>query len=199
MRRDYMDYNDYRNSYDSRDRYADNRDYHMYPGGQGFNPNSDYRGYPDRRDYRRDYMDYNDYNRSYHGYYGETPFEVMQSRNYPMDFRYDYAQHNSLRREDTEKWIMKLMKHIDEKDKEMLSKEKIMRKAEELGVRFDEFKPEEFYITVLMMYTDFGKILGNANIDIYVRLAKAWLNDEDASKQNSEKLSAYYNNIINGR
>lgn len=220
MARDYRDYRDYH--YGMGDYRDSRRDYRMEPRQYSYGPNFSYGNYPTdmnsdmsygrgmdhdmmdqrgRRDYAdyRDYRDYNDYGREYRGYYGETPFGIMESRSYPMDYNYDYASGYSMRREDTEKWTMKLMKHIDEKDKEMLSKDKIMRKAEELGVKFEEFKPEEFYITVLMMYTDYCKVLGNANIDIYVRLAKAWLNDEDAAKQNSEKLTAYYKHIVNGR
>lgn len=234
-------YRDQRNPYGARGGYVDNRDYNR--GGRDY---TDYRDYNDyaTNDYDMGYrpQDYYDgRNRGYSGYYGNTPFEMMErdfhmepGMNYDMmhsayhygpmatqrrermdrggdyrdhgdyrdyndyndynDYRRDYGQ--KLNRQDIEHWISKLMQKIDEKDKEMFKKEKVLKKAEELGVRFEQFEPEEFYVTVLMMYTDYCKTLGNANTDIYIRLAKDWLMDDDVRMKHSEKLAEYYKRLV---
>ena len=199
----------------------------MTRGGRGGNRGSnDYGSYDSEYDsrYDNDYGtgEYNTrdsvYGRELYGYYGDTPFEIRRSypmrdynmdyarggrRDYGYDYNYgrdygmDYGSENKLNKEELEEWDHKLMKHMDEKSKEMLKKDRIIKKAEEMGIKFEEFIPEEFYVTVLMIYTDFGKTIGSANLDMYIRLAKDWLCDEDAGLQYGEKLSAYYYHVIN--
>ena len=60
-----------------------------------------------------------------------------------------------------------------------------------------EFTFAEFYATAIMLYTDFRKVLGGGNIDLYVRLAQAWLMDDDIDIDAGEKLCAYYESIVN--
>jgi hypothetical protein len=60
----------------------------------------------------------------------------------------------------------------------------------------DGFTMDDLYLTTIMMYTDYYKTLGNANISIYVKLAKDWLMDKDVSVKGSEKLASYYENIV---
>ena len=88
------------------------------------------------------------------------------------------------------------MEKVDHKDSEMFKKEKIMQRAQELGIKPDKFSMEDLYVTTLMMYTDYYKTLGNANMSIYVKLARDWLMDDDVSVKGSEKLAAYYHNIV---
>ena len=71
-------------------------------------------------------------------------------------------------------------------------------KAQEMGIKFDKFNQEEFYLTALMMYTDYCKTLGTANMDIYLRLAKDWLEDDDVSVKGGEKLAVYHDCIVEG-
>ena len=73
-----------------------------------------------------------------------------------------------------------------------LSKQKLM----EMGLKFDKFTMEEFMVTALMMYTDYCKTLGTANMEIYLRLAKEWLCDEDVAVKYGEKLATYYDYIV---
>lgn len=126
-------------------------------------------------------------------------------RDYGMDYPdygYDYADYGydygmmELEDEDLEEWAEKLKKELEEKDKQFFSKENIKKKAEEMGIKFEKFTMPEFYVTVLMMYTDYCKTLGTANMDIYLRLAKDWLEDKDVSVKGGEKLAAYYENIV---
>ena len=153
------------------------------------------------------------YNRELYGYYGDTPFEIRRSypmrdynmdyarggrRDYGYDYNYgmDYGEDYKLDKQDIEHWTKKLMKDIDDKEKEMFSKEKVLNKAKEMGIKFEEFTPEEYYVTVLMTYTDYCKTLGSANIDLYLRLAKDWLMDDDVEIKYGEKLGAYFDNIV---
>lgn len=176
-----------------------------------------------RRPMESDYaMDYGR-NVGYSGYYGNTPFELRSMEDYPnydyydgrdyargydrnydrnydmrYDYRMDYASGYKLEPREIEEWSAKLLREIDDKDKEIIKREKIMKKAEDLGIKFEHFTPEEFYLTVLMMYTDYCKIFGNANIDTYVRMAKDWLCDEDVSMKYGEKLASYYDSVVKG-
>ena len=116
------------------------------------------------------------------------------------DMGYDYASNNGQMLSDDElmQWSKKLMSKVDEKDKPFFTIENIKKKAMEMGIKFEEFTFEEFYTTALMMYTDYGKTLGSANMDIYLRLAKDWLCDEDAEMQYGEKLAAYHDYVVKG-
>lgn len=169
----------------------------------GMDYNYDMRG---SRDYEMDYAR----NINYSGSYGGTPFQYRKMENYGrdynrerdygyygsgMDYGHDYAT-GSLNEEELEDWSHELLEHIDSKDREMLKKEKVIKKAEEMGIKFNEFTPDEFYITALMMYTDYCKVLGNASLDLYLRLAKAWLMDDDVQVKGGEKLAVYYDEIV---
>ena len=170
--------------------------------------------YGSRGGYVRDSRGY-DYNydgrmmdrRSYDYY----PFEVrgrVGSR-YPedydydmMDRRYDYYPrdgHSMMSEEELKHWGKKLLDEVNDKDRQYLKMESVIKKAEQMGIRFDEFTPYEYYITVLMMFTDYSKTLGTANYDIYMKLAKDWLCDEDVAAQYGKKLTAYYENVVNDR
>ena len=165
------------------------------------------------------------YGRELYGYYGDTPFEIrrgysMQDRNmdygydrdmnynrggrgrdYGYDYRRDYGMdygedETMLSKEELEEWVEELMKDFDTREKEMFKKDKIMKRAEDLGVKFDKFKPEEYYTTAVMLYKDYKKTLGTSNVDIYLRLAKDWLMDDDVEMKHGEKLAAYYDKVV---
>ena len=138
-------------------------------GGYYSMDESDYR----RGDYNRyDYNRYNDY-----GGYGM-----------------DYAENDDLKY-----YEKKLLSQLDEKQKMMLKKEEVIKKAEQNNVRFEDYDEEEFYIVVLMMATDFGKTLGSSSPDTYIKMAKNWLEDDDASLKYSDKLYEYLDRIVDGR
>lgn len=147
-------------------------------------------------DYEMDY-DYNDYGMDYNDYgdYDYNDYGMDYERDYRRGGRRDYGS-KKLEKEDYQEWIGKLMEEVDHKDSEMFKKEKVMQKAQELGIKPDGFTMEDLYLTTIMMYTDYYKTLGNANISIYVKLAKDWLMDEDVSVKGSEKLASYYENIV---
>ena len=132
---------------------------------------------------------------TFNGYYGmPEDYEDMRGR---RDYGYDYDS-GMLEDEDIEHWTEKLKHEVEEKDKQFFTKENIKKKAMEMGIKFDKFSLEEFMVTTLMVYTDYCKTLGTANMETYLRLAKDWLCDEDAGIKYGEKLAAYYDYIVEG-
>lgn len=180
--------------------------------------NQDYRRDGIEQYYHDDYAQYDSnhdqhnfspYSRGIVGYYGDTPFQVSRMYNQGRyndyrDYR-DYGDYNDygdydeeseyLDKETIQKWTKKLLEKIDDKD--MFSKEKVLKKAEEMGFKFEKITPDEFYLTVLMAYTDYNKTFGNV-LDTYIRLAKDWLMDDDVELKGSEKLCAYLYTIVLG-
>lgn len=168
----------------------------------------------DMNDYRYDniynedygetqYRDYGDYNYPYdnrnRNYY---PFEIyggvdMRGYDYRRDYANDYGER--LTREELHHWEKKLLDKIDEKDKAMFNKEMVLKKAKEIGIKFDDFNEDEFYIATLMVLTDFCKTLGTSNVDMYIKLAKDWLCDDDVKMQYGDKLAIYFDTIVMGK
>jgi hypothetical protein len=146
------------------------------------------------------------------GYYGGGQDMARGGRrdyNYDMgydmrggryDYGYDYAGDygENLTREELEHWKKKLTKELDEKDKQFFSKENITNKAKQMGINFDKFTEEELEVATMMVYTDYCKTLGTSNMDLYLRLAKDWLEDEDVAVKGGEKLAIYHDCIVEG-
>jgi hypothetical protein len=162
-----------RNPYGARGGYVDSNMYDMAPRGRGRYDmdDMDYTMYDTRRGGRRDY-----------GY------------DYEM-----YDRHNKSMLDDrtVDMWSRELMQEIEPVHQQKFKMDAVIKKAEEMGIRFDKFTPQEFYATVVMLVSDFGKTLGMTNVDIYTRLAKDWLCDPDAGVKYGEKLAAYYHHIAN--
>lgn len=161
-----------------------------YARGRDYGYGSDYARSGDyRQDYaRRDMRDY--------GYGSDYNYDMRRDYDY---MPYDYAQGSGyLSDKELKMWADKLMKSVDEKDMQFLSRENIRKKADELGIKFEKYSFEEFYVAVLMNYTDHCKTIGNANMDTYLKLAKDFLEDEDTAVQNGEKLATYYDYIVQG-
>lgn len=105
---------------------------------------------------------------------------------------------DKLPEEDIEKWTKSLLSEMEDRDRQQVKMDFILKRANEMGISFEKFSPEEFYVTVLMLHTDFSKALQNQPIDTYLKMAKAWLCDPDASLRYGNKLAAYYEEIVNG-
>lgn len=135
----------------------------------------------------RDYADYD------YGY-------DMRYRDYAdYDYAGDYGE--SLTKEELDHWNKKLMKEIEEKDKQFFSKENIAQKAKQMGIPFEQFKEEELATAALMTYTDYCKALKpyvGANMDVYISMGKAFLTDPDAAVKGGEKLAVYHDCIVEG-
>lgn len=124
-------------------------------------------GYPDMRG-RRDYG-YQDY-----GDYGET-----------------------LSEQELEHWCKKLKEQLDEREKQMFSKEAISQKAKQMGKPMEGFGEKELEVATLMAYTDYKNTIG-ANPDLAIKLAYDWLTDKDVAVKGAEKLAVYYDCIVEG-
>lgn len=117
------------------------------------------------------------------------------------DYGYDYAGDygENLTKEEIDHWKSKLMKEVEEKDKQFFNKEAFNQRAKSMGIQMgDKFTEDELLLTALMMYTDYCKTLGTANMDIYIRLAKDWLEDKDVAVKGGEKLAVYHDCIVEG-
>lgn len=151
-------------------------------------------------DYARGGRDYGDYNYDMR-YDGNYPMPRMDYRG--RDYRYDYGGDygESLTREELEHWKKKLMQEVDEKDKQFFTKEMIGQKAHQIGAEMKDYNEEELVVATAMVYTDYCKTVkkyaGN-NMDIYIELAKDWLEDKDAAIKGGEKLAVYYDCVVEG-
>lgn len=149
----------------------------------------------------RDYM-YDDYNydREYRDgrrggrvdrrYDGSMSFEGE----YRGDFRSNDYGSGYLSNKELRHWQEKLCKTMDQQECEMLMFDEVIRCAKEMNISFDNYTEEEFYTTVLMMYTDYKNTCGN-NIHMFVSMTKDFLEDRDAGVRYGEKLAAYYDAI----
>lgn len=167
---------DMRNPYGARGGYVDRSRYDMARGG--------------RRDYGMDYNDMDYARRGGRRDYAEYDYDMAD---YGMDRHSEYMLDDRT----LEMWSRELTQEIEPMHQQKFKMDSVVKKAEELGIRFDKFSPMEFYATVVMLVSDFGKTLGMSNMDLYVKLAKDWLCDPDAGVKYGKKLSAYYNHIAN--
>lgn len=166
---DYRSNSRYSTSRDGRD-YEHSREYDM-----GYDYNYDMRGNSGGRAYDRGYYDYAR-GRDYAGDYGET-----------------------LTKEELDEWSKKLMKEIDSSEKQYFTKENVVQKARQMGIKMDEFTEDELYTATLMAYTDYRdavKPFVGSNMEIYLFLGKAFLTDKDASIKGGEKLAVYHDCIV---
>lgn len=132
---------------------------------------------------RRDYGDYN---------YGSR--YDMRGRDY--GYGYDYGDYGeSLTKEELEHWCKKMMSELDEREKQMFSKEAILQRAKNIGIQFDKFSEMEFYVNVVKNYTDHKKSIGE-NPDMAIKLARDDFNDEDGEYKGSEWLAVYFDTFV---
>lgn len=178
-----------RQDYERRSDYARRRDYANYDYNygdyamnDGRNPYGSEGGYvTSRRD--RNYDDYarRDYN------------DYARRRDYDDD---DEAE--KLDQDELEDWYHELKEEIPEQYKSMYSMEKIEDTARQMQIDFKKFSPLELATTATMLATDYPKSVGYADINKMVAMAKEWLCDPDSQLKYGEKLSSYYDNVVNG-
>lgn len=182
----------------------------------GRNPYGSRGGYVTSRRNRRDSADYdyeNDmargrdrtHNVSYpmYGIGGYRPYETDMAEydyarrngrgrdytDYDYDI-YDYAEYDDEWKEDLKKWSEKLKKH----DRFNMPKDQVLQNAKQMGIKFDEYDENEFLTTYYMVLSDYPKIANEPHS--YLAMAKDWLEDKDSALKGSEKLCAYYYEII---
>lgn len=129
----------------------------------------------------------------YPEYEHHTPYVHPTNYNvghYITDGR-DYDDTHEYHRE-LEMWTDRL-KHSD---RFRMAKEEVIKKAHEMGARFHDYDEAEFYVTYLMLASDFKHVANDPHQ--YVIMAKEWLEDYDAKRKGSEKLCAYLYSIVLG-
>ena len=155
---------------------------------------------------------------TFEGYYGlpEQSDYVMNYRRYGggydmrrggrgRDYGYDYGDYGddygdygeTLSDKELEEWNKKLIGQLDEREKQMFSKDAIMQKAKQMGKPMEGFGEKELYTATLAMYTDHKHSIGQ-NPDLAVKLGYDFLADKDVAVKGAQKLAVYYDCIVEG-
>ena len=77
-----------------------------------------------------------------------------------------------------------------------MPKEEIINKAKSMGVKFDMYNEHEFVATYYMMMSDYPSIMSDPHLAL--AMAKDFLEDKDSELKGSDKLCAYYYEIVKG-
>lgn len=167
---------------------------------RGMDYGNDYPEYYNGMDYRTNPQYPNaDYNMG-HQQYGQYPMPMYEMYGIggvqPMyDYNYDYAYEGMGKewKEDLHEWIEDLKKY----DSFKMSKEDIINKAKSMGVKFDKYNEHEFVATYYMMMSDYPSIMSDPHLAL--AMAKDFLEDKDSKLKGSDKLCAYYYEIVKGK
>lgn len=144
-------------------------DYHFYP--------KQYGEYPRHMDYEA------------HSYGKITPMHQDYSRG---DYGMDYSSMDKEYKNNLKEWVEKL-KH---KDRFGHSMEKIIQQAKNMNIKFEEYSELEFYAIYLAMVSDYKTIANDYNM--YIKMAKDFLEDDDIAVTPSEKVCIYLYEIVLG-
>ena len=129
--------------------------------------------------------------------YGYPMYDMRggYGRDYGYDDYGDYGE--TLSEQELEHWCKKLKAQLDEREKQMFSKEMISQKAKQMGKQMEGFGEKELEVATLMVYTDYKQTIGQ-NPDLAIKLAYDWLTDKDVAVKGAEKLAVYYDEIVQG-
>lgn len=140
-----------------------------------------------RRDMRSDYRS-RDYREDMNDYYNDSGYDYNDQR----DMR-DYADYVDNEEEMYEKKKERLKKKLESKDRYRMTKEQVTNHARQIGVKFDDYDEDEFYLTYLMMSCDYHSLFSDPTM--FIKMAKAFLEDDDIHISPSEKLCIYVSEI----
>lgn len=154
-----------------------------------------------RDDYRRDLRrrEYRGGSNSGYGSRNDPRSEAYEhrresySRPYSEEYDRDYDDYDD---DFYDEALKKICDRLSKEDPFRLSKDEVLGKAEKMGVRFKDYDEEEFYVTYLMMVTDFNGVSSEPHA--YVAMAKQFLEDNDVALRGSDKLCAYICYIVLG-
>ena len=145
------------------------------------------------RDNASDYAEYDYAGGRDNGYgYGAGMFDY-DTEDYARGGRGRDGGHR-LSSKDIKKWEKELENADGPKGKKW-DADQIRQVAQQYNIRFDEYTPELLTAITNMLYSDYCKVLG-ADMGTYVRLAKAWLEDDDFEGEPEEKAMLYYKCIV---
>ena len=137
-------------------------------------------------------------------------YEHRGNSDYTSDYNYDYPMHreNDYRSNDyrydrraeryeeedyykeLDGWISKLKR----KNKFNVNESQVMEMAKRYNLSMKDYDEKEFYATFLMMVSDYGK--ASSDPQVFVDIAKAFLEDDDTALKGSEKLCKYLYAIV---
>ena len=163
------------------------------------------------REYGRDnasrragYFDYTTQDGNYDMNYGHD-YRYDRNDMYGHDMNYDYGYDMARYRDYgeseyklTPSEIRKWEKGLESADGTKGAKfqpEQVKQVAQSLGIDFKEFSPELLSAVTNSLYSDYCKILGS-DIVTYVKMAKAFLMDDDFDGEPEEKAYLYYTSIV---
>ena len=109
------------------------------------------------------------------------------------DYGYDYASEDMEKewKEHLKKWQEELKRY----DRFNMPKDQVIQNGRQMGATFKDYNEDEFYTTYLMIVSDYKKSISDPHIAILQ--SQEWLEDEDSKLKGSEKLCAYYYEVIN--
>ena len=168
-----------------RDRAMDyGNDYPEYYNGMDYKTNPQY----PNADYYMGYKQYGQYPMPMYEMYGIGGVQPM------YDYNYDYAHEDIDKewKEDLSEWSENLKRY----DSFNMPKEEIINKAKSMGVKFDNYNEHEFITTYYMMMSDYPGIMSDPHLAL--AMAKNFLEDKDSKLKGSDKLCAYYYEIVKG-
>ena len=146
-------------------------------------------------DYEREDYEMSDYGYDRNSDYGYDDYGYN-------DYGMDEMEEMRLTKHDMKKWKEKMV-NADGTKGEHFTMEKIEPIAQKVGIRFNEYSEKELCLVTNMLYSDYCEVTRSYispenEAMFYVKLAKAWLEDEDAP-EGSEKLALYYHCVINSQ
>lgn len=180
------------NDYASRGTYEVMGDYESYDGRRGVKGTGRYgmggsKYYP-RRDRSMGY--------DYEPEYDERDYYMKDMHH--MD--YSGSAHMYLSKREMQEWKRNMENADGSMGEHFRDMQQILNVAQQQGVQFKDFDEKDLCLTVNMLYSDFSEALRpfitpDKELTAYVRLARAWLEDEDTVK-GKEKLYVYYKCVV---
>lgn len=160
-----------------------------------------YYGMPEQSDYGMDGrgMNYRRYGGGSRMDYGYDMRRGGRMRDYGYDYGDDYGDYGeTLSDKELEEWNKKLLGQLDEREKQMFSKDAIMQKIKQMGLKMEGFGEKELYTNTLANYTDHKKSIGQ-NPDLAIKLAYDDFCDQDSEYQGAEWLAVYFDTFVEGK
>ena len=157
----------------------------------------------DMRDGRRGVKGTGPYGIGGRRYYGRRRDRASYDGNDYGDYDdYDYAHEDMLKltKSDMEEW-KSMLENADGTHGEHFSLPQIKQVAQALGIQMRGYDETDLCLAANMLYSDYCNALKqfvpkDKEAMVYAKMAKAFLEDSDASVQGKEKLAAYYYAIV---
>lgn len=195
---DYRHYDRYEDDdYATRGNYEVRGDFERYDGRRGVKGTGRYgiggsRYYP-RRD--RSMRGYDDYADDY-GYHDDMRYDDYRYKDMP---RMDYGE-TRLSKKDMQEWKRSMENADGSMGEHFRDMQQILNVAQQLNVQYKNYDEKDLCLTVNMLYSDYCEALRpfitpDRELTAYVRMAKAFLEDEDSTK-GKEKLYLYYKCVV---